>query len=399
MRNSYTNEKEYRQNLVLTFLIPVFTPIFLFVTLQDLWHGNTFEYISNAIMTVLLVCLLAVRIQKFSSAKRYRLNRRLLFLCVLNLGIYTLVSLLIQHDLSKLPWTYLFLLLAIYTLDLPLALSVCVLFLSIFTWFAFTAELPGHNLEFVTGFRIRFTLSLWVLTTVSAITMHVWQQSAKNSIDQQRTIEKSLGEKEVLLKEIHHRVKNNMQIMSSLVNIESAKIEDENLIPHLENIKDRIRTIALVHEHLYHSESFSSIDLKEHIDELARLLVGNFRNRSCRVNVRNNLPALRVELGTAINLGLIYNEIFTNSLKYAFRGRNHGTIYLDFNQNGDEFVLAVSDNGIGVDPGIQLETASSTGMTIIRSLVEQLGGSASLRSDTGTHYELRFPATFFTLSP
>jgi two-component sensor histidine kinase len=229
--------------------------------------------------------------------------------------------------------------------------------------------------------------------------MHVWQQSAKHAIDQQRIIEKSLAEKEVLLKEIHHRVKNNMQIMSSLVNLESAKIEDETLIPHLMNIKDRIRTISLVHEHLYHSESFSSIDLKEHIDELARLLVGNFHSRGCRVDVENKIPSLRVELGTAISLGLIYNEIFTNSLKYAFFDRNHGTLCLDYDQYGDEFVLAVSDNGIGIDPGIQLETATSTGMTIIRSLVDQLGGHASLRNNSGTHYELRFPAALFTLSP
>lgn len=228
--------------------------------------------------------------------------------------------------------------------------------------------------------------------------MHVWQQSAKRSIHQQRIIEESRAEKEVLLKEIHHRVKNNMQIMSSLVSIASSRIEDETLLPHLENIKDRIRAIALVHEHLYHSESFSSINIKEHIEKLARLLVGNFRNRGCRIEIQNILPSARVELGTAISLGLIYNEVITTSLQYAFPGRSTGIIRLDHTRSGDQLIVAISDNGVGIDSGIELETAASTGMTIIRTLVEQLGGRASISNNNGARYELHLPRELFAIN-
>ncbi|HEX7974683.1 MAG TPA: GAF domain-containing protein [Anaerolineales bacterium] len=213
-------------------------------------------------------------------------------------------------------------------------------------------------------------------------------------------IRSSLHEKEVLLKEIHHRVKNNMQIISSLLSLQSEKISDPQALEMLGDSQTRIRSMALIHEKLYRSKDLAQIDFGEYIRSLAgylfRTLGGDVRG------VRLDLEAAEVFLGvdTAVPCGLVLNELLSNALKHAFPEAPGGSapiggpvirILLQAEGAG-RWVLTVADNGVGFPPGLDFTSAGSLGLQLVASLVEQLGGRLELDCQAGTTVRVRFPA-------
>lgn len=205
-------------------------------------------------------------------------------------------------------------------------------------------------------------------------------------------IKASLKEKEVLLKEIHHRVKNNLQIVSSLLQLQSRRTQEKQAAEVLQDSQNRISSIALVHEKLYRSEDLANIDFGQYIPDLINHLFDTYKVKRNAVTLRTKVDKILLEIDTAIPCGLIVNELVSNSLKYAFPKNHKGKIQIEFYANNDEtLTLIVRDNGIGIPEKLDIETTSSLGLTLVQGLVDQLEGTLELNRSQGTEFRITFP--------
>jgi two-component sensor histidine kinase len=200
----------------------------------------------------------------------------------------------------------------------------------------------------------------------------------------------SLKEKEQLLKEVHHRVKNNLQIISSLLNLQSEHSEDEKFLIAIRESKNRISSMALVHEMLYASKNFSQININSYISKLSENIYRSFYIKERSVVFKYSIDEnLFFEIDRMIPIGLILNEIISNSLKYAFPNKQ-GIISIQFLKNDSSYVLKVKDNGIGIPENFDYKTSKSLGMQLVYMLSEQLDGTLTLSNKNGASYKLNF---------
>ncbi len=199
-------------------------------------------------------------------------------------------------------------------------------------------------------------------------------------------IEASLNEKELLLKEIHHRVKNNMQLISSLLNLQSSYLNDEDARNAISESQKRIRSISLVHESLYLSDNLSSINFKEYIKGVVMGLISNYNSQ---INVNYNIEKIRLNIETAIPCGLIINEIVTNAIKHAFTN-NEGLISIQFTRVSDKFKLIISDNGVGLPESLFNGKDNSLGLQLVKMLVDQLEAELNIDNSDGTTFKIVF---------
>ncbi len=211
-------------------------------------------------------------------------------------------------------------------------------------------------------------------------------------------IEGSLREKEVLLREIHHRVKNNLQIISSLLNLQAGFTTDKKTNEILEESKNRVKSMALIHEKLYQSKNFSSIDIHEFIEELFKNLFHSFGVESSSVNTELSIDNISLNADQAVYLGLLVNELVSNSLKHAFKsaplddnGERQKKIFIGVQQDPNYgYSIKIGDNGCGFPDNIDFKNTESLGLQLVMSLVKQLDGEISLNNNSGTEFLIEF---------
>lgn len=220
------------------------------------------------------------------------------------------------------------------------------------------------------------------LTLVADIT-----QKKRNELE----ILNSLKEKEVLLKEIHHRVKNNLQIISSLLSLQSNYLKDENSKEIFIESQNRIKSMSLIHEKLYQTKDLSNINFTDYISELINYLVVTY-DTSSQVQYSLHTDDIIFHVDIAIPLGIIFNELITNSLKHGFKNKTDGEINLSIKKNNNEFEILYSDNGCGLQENINIFESDSLGFSLITNLVEQLDGKLIWANLTPG---LLFKITFF----
>jgi PAS domain S-box-containing protein len=203
-------------------------------------------------------------------------------------------------------------------------------------------------------------------------------------------ITSSLKEKEVLLKEVHHRVKNNLQVISSLLNLQASGLADKHALAQLRESQDRIRSMALIHERLYQSENLALVNFGEYLRDLANSL---FRSYGLgRVRLRVNVQPINLGVNLAIPCGLIINELLTNALKYAFPDGRDGEVELRLALTDKGLcVLTVSDNGIGFPPGLDFRHSPSLGLQLVNTLTTQIDGTIEMTQKPGTAFAITFP--------
>ncbi len=222
---------------------------------------------------------------------------------------------------------------------------------------------------------------------------HLWQyRDVTNERRAQEQIESSLKEKEVLLKEIHHRVKNNLQIISSLLNLQSAEIDDPRASQKFRESQDRVKAMALIHERLYQSSDLAKIDFSGYVRNLTGHLQRSYRVDANRIRLNLEVDPVPMNLDVAIPCGLIINELVSNSFKYAFPNGAGGEIKVRFEEaNGNGMKLHVEDNGVGLPEGSNPEESDSLGLKLVRSLTEQLGGTLRYSSQNGFACDISIP--------
>ena len=205
------------------------------------------------------------------------------------------------------------------------------------------------------------------------------------------SIRASLREKEALLKEIHHRVKNNLQVVSSLLGLQSRTIEDGATRKMFQESQNRVHSMALIHESLYQSENLSEIDLPSYVDQLTAHLFRSYGVNPARVQMAASIDHLRLTIDTAVPCGLIINELVSNCLKYAFPGARRGRISIEMREDEEHRItLAVFDDGVGLPEGVTPLTTKSLGWRLVHTLADQLGATVAISSNEGVRIELTF---------
>jgi len=208
----------------------------------------------------------------------------------------------------------------------------------------------------------------------------------------EKEIRRSLREKETLLAEIHHRVKNNMQIISSLLSLQSRYIEDEKALSLINNCENRIKSMSLVHEKLYLSKDLSEIDFHDYMKDLSARLFQVHRVDSRVVRFSSHITDGLFNIETAIPLGLIINELISNALKHAFPegGKGNIAVKLTKNTKPEEYTLTVTDDGIGFPEGMDHQSTETFGLQLVEMLAEQLHGTMELDRNKGTSFKIIF---------
>lgn len=205
-------------------------------------------------------------------------------------------------------------------------------------------------------------------------------------------ISHQLQEKEILLKEIHHRVKNNMQVIISLLNLHASTINDPQILDLYKESQNRIKSMALIHEKLYQSKDFSHIDFSDYLSSLAAYFSQIYHFENTTVEIVTKAHKIPFEFDTAITLGLIVNELVSNSMKYAFKDQPKGKITIELKKTaGKTITLLLSDNGCGLPKGINYKKTKSLGLQLVCTLTEQIDGTLTLNNKNGTHFKLVFP--------
>jgi PAS domain S-box-containing protein len=209
---------------------------------------------------------------------------------------------------------------------------------------------------------------------------------------QMEILDKSLVEKQTLLAEIHHRVKNNLAVVSSLVELQKEDVTPE-VAEAFQNIQSRIKSIALIHEKLYETTIFSDVDLADYIHELSEIISKTYHSNEKKIDITFELEDVRVDMTTAVPVGLICNELINNSFKHGFKTKLTGEIVIKLRKNCEHVILEVADNGAGLPADFDLANTNGLGVTLLNVLTQQLNGEMNFCSNGQTSFRLQFPLT------
>ena len=214
-------------------------------------------------------------------------------------------------------------------------------------------------------------------------------EASKRDIAQKQIIN-SLEEKNVLLREIHHRVKNNMQIISSLLSLQSSTIKNPEMRDIFMESQNRVKSMSMIHEQLYQTDDIAKIDFKIYVNGLIKSLFQIYSFGLKRIEWNVNIEDVKLDIETAIPCGLIINELVSNSLKHAFNEAHDGKITVNMRKNKNLITMEVSDNGIGLPANFEVEKASTLGLKLVTTLVDQLEGNMVIDRSKGTSFKITF---------
>jgi PAS domain S-box-containing protein len=224
--------------------------------------------------------------------------------------------------------------------------------------------------------------------------LSITNEELKNEISQrkmaQEQINESLKEKIVLLREIHHRVKNNLQIVSSLLNLQAGYITDKKILEVFKESQTRIRSMALIHEKLYQSRDLDKINFSDYIQSLLKDLFRSYQLQTNKISIKSETGHIFLEIDQAILCGLIVNELVSNAIKHAFKGREKGEILVKLMEDNNEYCIIVKDDGIGFPKDIDLENTDTLGLQLVTSLTSQMSGKIEIIPDGGTTVKISF---------
>ncbi|MFM2395302.1 MAG: hypothetical protein RLZZ546_3285, partial [Bacteroidota bacterium] len=204
-----------------------------------------------------------------------------------------------------------------------------------------------------------------------------------------KIIQNQANELQTLMKEIHHRVKNNLQIVSSLLNLQANHIQDKDAIQAVKESKNRVLSIALIHQRLYQEADLRNVELKDYIENLCNHLTSSYSNVTGHVQIERDIEPLVLEEDIIMPLGLILNELVTNSIKYAFPEKKQGVIKIWIRKIDSSIIMKVKDNGIGVNVDL-IKNEKSFGFKMIRSFLQKLKGEIEISNNQGTEVTIKF---------
>ena len=270
---------------------------------------------------------------------------------------------------------------------------------------AYESTVEGVSADFSAEYRHRTKTGGWKwLLSLGKVMAHDADGKALRlmgtvaDISERKTTEEqiraSLAEKTILLKEVHHRVKNNLQIICSLLDLQSDSVLDEQSRRYFQESRDRIRSMAFAHEQLYRSRNLSSIDFVEYLENLATFLINSYASDPGLISLRINADTLSLGIDLSISCGLILNELISNALKHAFPDNREGIVTISLSSGPDGLTaLSVADDGVGFPADVDFRNTQSLGLQLVNILVKQLHGRIELLKDVGSTFVIQFNGT------
>jgi PAS domain S-box-containing protein len=273
-----------------------------------------------------------------------------------------------------------------------------VLFSSLFHKRIFPSRVKMYSdqIQQTTATLITLDGSRYVMFSVENMTSlqqrtEQYKKEIKRRIRSEKRLEEIVAEREMLIKETHHRIKNNLTLILSIINIEAKNVVDQAVVHNLMNLENRIHSIMLVHERLYKSDDLKYIELNVYLNDLSSNLLYDIYNQKKRIELNFSGEPMHLEAARAVSIGLIVTEIITNSVKYAFKDREHGNVTLEMKRTNDTLELFISDDGCGIKTDPAEAPEKGLGTQLIDALVDQLGGTYELSMENGTAYRIRVP--------
>ena len=258
------------------------------------------------------------------------------------------------------------------------------------------SELSAENIKTEARLKARNRLiivSLVGLFILSLLLISLYNLNQKNKRfsnqlqEQNEIINKALEDKNTLLKEIHHRVKNNLQVISSLLSLQSRMVKDKETVDAINAGKSRVQSMSLLHQNLYRDDNLKGVEMKDYFKNLAQNLFDTYKIND-NIEFTSEVDDITLDIDTVVPIGLITNELISNSLKYAFEGRERGRIFLQLKEENDHLRLILEDDGIGL-PDSELPISNkSIGATLIHSFVDKLEGSMKIDNSNGTKIDI-----------
>jgi PAS domain S-box-containing protein len=249
-------------------------------------------------------------------------------------------------------------------------------------------ELPLKNKNGQTMWWQCFLNPVHVNGKFQELSCLVYDNTDRKEID--RKIRDSLKEKEVLLKEVHHRVKNNLQVISSILNLQSSYVDDPKTLEILRESQQRIKSMSFIHETIYRTSDFSRLEFMDYLRTIISNLIQSYRSGKTRVDFISEMQSVALNLDQAIPCGLIVNELVSNSLKYAFKGREQGKLTVRLNEEDGDVMLAVIDDGVGLPADFAFEKNNSLGIQLVYALLDQLDATVKVTQTEGTQFFISF---------
>ena len=395
-------------------------PLSIGFIIYDAAIGRYTEMAFLAALSVTLASILVISLLGIDERKKFITIKLFFILFILVFGFIMVYMIAVKMNITRVPWAYLVPITSFYALGTRLSIPLMIAFIAGMFWALLSVPLDPvlhrSDLELLT----RVLVTLPISCAVSFLSFHVLRRHqrvqirSKASLEQsekrhresnekltlevnerkryENELKRSLDEKEMLLKELHHRVKNNLQIVSSLLNLEGMKTDDPAVLYFMHNSQRRIQTIQLVHEMLYTSKEIGRIDFGAYLENIVSNIHLSLSTGDCNVTINIDVPGVAIDIDTAITSGLIVNELVTNAMKHAFTGRSSGVIDIRFTENDADCVLSLADNGLGMPPEGYGKKSDSFGMSLIDGLVKQLGGEMEIDATRGTAYTFRFVA-------
>jgi PAS domain S-box-containing protein len=262
---------------------------------------------------------------------------------------------------------------------------------------AFTNGFKGRPQQFEIPLLNNNNETVWWQCFLNPVYLHgqleelsclVYDNTDRKEID--RKIRDSLKEKEVLLQEVHHRVKNNLQVISSILNLQTSYVDDPHTLEILRESQQRIKSMSFIHETIYRTADFSRLEFMDYIKTIASNLIQSYRSAATAIEFVPNMQSVGLNLDQAIPCGLIINELVSNALKYAFKGRKKGRLEILLMEENQDVMLAVKDDGIGLPKDFAFEKNNSLGIQLVYALLEQLDATMKVDQSNGTEFFIRF---------
>ncbi len=250
-------------------------------------------------------------------------------------------------------------------------------------------ELKDHkNQVQINKQRAVLILGGLILFCLSYLIFRIFSQ--KKQIEKQNnTISQSLKEKELLLKEIHHRVKNNLQIISSLLSLQSQYIDDPNVNSAIQEGRNRVKSMSLIHQNLYQKDNLAGVQVREYMLKLFQNLFDSYNIAPNRISLKTDIDQIDLDIDTIIPLGLVINELLTNALKYAFPDKREGEINLTIKEEENQLLVEVKDDGVGMENPEEMSSSQSFGFELIEAFQQKLNADLEIESSNGTRVSLK----------
>jgi two-component sensor histidine kinase len=392
MKNIYENVKfaVTRNVLVFTFLSMALLTVFNLIT-----NGN------NLLTSILATLLSLITLLFLLKTKSYKISAYIAIVFGLSLNSYNLLGASNFENYIDFFWMINLILFAYFTLDRFVGnfyLFLNIIVLLVITFGAklnyFSLRPPSYIYNFYTylDFSMNFIISAIFFGYLVNQFLKQAKQAQKDAIvtnlklkQTNNELQQQYDEKLIMLKEIHHRVKNNLQVITSLLRLQLYKLEDNKTREPFEESINRVNSMALIHEKMYKGDQVKDVNLSQYIYELADSLITNYSNyKNVKVNVKSEIETLNLDV--VVPLSLIFNELISNSLKHAFKDNENGKIDINITKNNNKIILIYKDNGIWKEPN----DANSFGLELIETFTEQLGGTYTINHLKGTKYIFKF---------